>query len=70
MVKSKDWQNALARTLRWRYLVLDEGELYALRSSTSCPALSMQHNCVSCAHARHLDTVLHQHAGCSLSPVT
>lgn len=26
MVKSKDWHNALARTLRWRYLVLDEGE--------------------------------------------
>ncbi|PRW60864.1 SNF2 super family [Chlorella sorokiniana] len=25
MAKSKDWQNALARTLRWRYLVLDEG---------------------------------------------
>lgn len=26
MVKSKDWQHVLARTLRWRYLVLDEGE--------------------------------------------
>ena len=32
MVKSKDWHNALARTLRWRYLVLDEGE----NSSTWC----------------------------------
>lgn len=40
MVKSKDWQNALARTLRWRYLVLDEGELCALRCSSSCPAWS------------------------------
>jgi hypothetical protein len=25
MVKSKDWSQALGRTLRWRYLVLDEG---------------------------------------------
>ena len=25
MVKSKDWAPLLARTVRWRYLVLDEG---------------------------------------------
>ena len=40
MMRSKDWATALSRSLRWRYLVLDEGQ--RIKNEETCVAGAMR----------------------------